>query len=106
MKAVISAATKGIGKAIAEKFIAEGFDLAICARTLSDLEALKATFNEQYPDREVIIAQTDMSKPVAIQEFASLILSKWDKVDVLINNAGVFHPGALTDANRVKDLYK
>lgn len=99
MKAVISAATKGIGKAIAEKFIAEGFDLAICARTLSDLEALKATFKEKYPYREVIIAQTDMSKPEAIQDFANLILHKWEKIDVLINNAGVFHPGALTDAN-------
>ena len=39
-KIVITGATKGIGRAIAEKFAAEGWDLAICARNEKDLEDL------------------------------------------------------------------
>lgn len=97
MRAVITGATKGIGRAIAERFIAEGIDLAICSRTEADLEDFKKNLLEKYPNREILIRATDMSKPKEVQAFGAFVAKAWDKIDVLVNNAGVFLPGELTD---------
>lgn len=97
MRAVITGATKGIGRAIAERFIAEGFDLAICARTEKDLIAFQKELQEKHPEREILSRPTDMSKPEEVKAFGTFVAEKWKTIDVLVNNAGVFIPGELTD---------
>ena len=92
-KLIVTGATKGIGKAVVEAFAAEGFDLALCARTLNDLEAFKAALNSKYPDIQILIKVADMSSKEDVLAFAEFIKSHWNEVDVLINNAGVFFPG-------------
>ena len=49
MNIIITGATKGIGLAIAEKFAAEGFNLALNARNADDLKAIKKTFAGSEP---------------------------------------------------------
>lgn len=93
MRAVITGASRGIGKAIAFKFAKEGFDLAICARIETNLLALQKELNEQYPSVEIIAQVTDVSVKSQIDSFAKSITDKWDKIDVLINNAGTFIKG-------------
>lgn len=95
MNVIITGATKGIGLAIAEKFAAEGFNLALNARNAADLKSLKETFAEKFPNIEVLVKKTDMSKKTQVQSFAKFVLSKWKTVDILINNAGVFLPGEI-----------
>lgn len=95
MKAVITGATKGIGRAIAEKLASNGFDLAICARTLSDLEQLKADLEASYKV-QVLIQVVDMSNKQAVKTFAQTITKAWGHVDILVNNAGVFIPCELS----------
>ena len=46
--AVVSGGSKGIGKAIVEKFASEGFEVAVCSRSISNLEALKNEFESKY----------------------------------------------------------
>ena len=92
-KIVITGATKGIGKAIAEKFAAHGFDLALCARNVTDLEKLKLELSVY--KTEIMTEACDVSKKQQVQHFAQSVLSKFGAVDVLINNAGVFIPGQL-----------
>ncbi|MCP4439455.1 MAG: SDR family oxidoreductase [Aureispira sp.] len=98
MKAIITGATKGIGRATTEAFAKQGFDVAICARTAADLDAFEAELNKTYPNIEVFTQVVDMSKKDAVKGFAAAVVAKWAKVDVLVNNAGVFLPGELTDA--------
>ena len=93
MNIVITGATKGIGRAIAEKFAAEGFNIAVCARSQSDLDDMKAAFAAAYPTVEFISKATDVSDKEQLAAFAKLVLEKFDKIDILVNNAGVFIPG-------------
>jgi short-subunit dehydrogenase len=92
---IVTGATKGIGKAVTEAFAAEGFDLALCSRTLKDLEDFKSELKAKHPEIEVLIKATDMSKKQEVLDFAEFVKSKWSQVDVLVNNAGVFFPGEI-----------
>ena len=95
MNIVISGATKGIGWAIAEKFAKEGANLALCARSLTDLETSKTKLAKINPAIEVLYKVCDVSQKEEVWGFADFILSNWKKVDALVNNAGVFLPGEI-----------
>jgi short-subunit dehydrogenase len=95
MKIIITGATKGIGRAIAEKFASEGFDLAVCARTEADLASFKKEIQEKYKV-EVLTRATDMSSKTDVQAFAEFVKKHWGEVDVLVNNAGIFIPGEIS----------
>ncbi|MDB5284320.1 MAG: short-chain dehydrogenase [Bacteroidota bacterium] len=90
-KIVITGATKGLGRAIAEKFAAEGFDVAVCARSEKDLEELKSKL--QKPGNKILTAKCDVRKKDELKNFADSVLKEFGAVDILINNAGVFLPG-------------
>lgn len=95
MNIVITGASKGIGKALAVKFAQNGHDLALCSRNISDLKELENELKNIHPAIDIILSATDVSKKEEVKEFAKIILQKWDKIDVLINNAGVFIPGSI-----------
>ncbi|MBI1226348.1 MAG: SDR family NAD(P)-dependent oxidoreductase [Bacteroidetes bacterium] len=95
MKIIITGATKGIGRAIAEKFAAEGFDLAVCARSEADLASFKKDFEGKY-GVEVLTKATDMSKKNEVLAFVDFIKKRWSEVDCVVNNAGVFLPGEIS----------
>ncbi len=92
-KAVITGATKGIGKAIAIRFASEGFDLAICARTKKDIDQLEKELQKNFPSIDVIAVACDLSKKKEVISFAKTIQSKWKSISVLINNAGIYLSG-------------
>ena len=93
MNAVITGATRGIGKAIAEKFAAEGFNIAVCARNKKDLDELYEDLHQKYPDAEILAQACDVSDKKQLKSFSDHIKSEWNEVDVLVNNAGIFLPG-------------
>ncbi len=90
MFAVITGATKGIGKALAFHFAKANFNLAVCARNKTDLVHLKNELLQLNPNIEVIYQTTDMSNKAEVLAFAELINKTWGKIDVLINNAGLY----------------
>jgi short-subunit dehydrogenase len=93
MKAVITGATKGIGRAIAENLAANGYDIAVCARNATDLDALKADFAQKYPKITVLTQVTDVRDKTQVLKFAEKISKTWSELDILVNNAGIFTPG-------------
>ncbi|HXS37922.1 MAG TPA: SDR family oxidoreductase [Flavipsychrobacter sp.] len=95
--AIITGATKGIGKAIAEKLLSEGFSVAICSRNKSDLELLEQQWNEKYPTASIIAQPADLSIKEQVIAFADSVLSVYPAIDVLVNNAGIFLPGHIAD---------
>lgn len=98
MFAVITGATKGIGFAIAEALAAENYHLAICARSETDLLRLKNDFAHRFPNIEVFIFKADMQQKKDVLAFADAIAQKWDSVNVLVNNAGVFLNGGILES--------
>ncbi len=95
--AIITGATQGIGKAVAEKLLAQGFSVAICARSRQDLDALKAQWQSSYPDATIIAEAADFSKQEEVIRFARLVMKIFSQIDILVNNAGIFQPGNLAE---------
>lgn len=95
--AVVTGATQGIGKAIAERFLKEGFSVAVCSRTEKDLVALANQWKNDFPHSDFLISETDLSQKNEVISFAKKILHELPQVDVLVNNAGMYLPGKLAD---------
>lgn len=95
MNAVITGATKGIGKAIALKLAKKGYNLAICARTQQDLTTLKDELKDFGVQVDDMVA--DCSKKEDVLAFCNFVTTSLTNIDVLVNNAGTFLPGSLLD---------
>lgn len=93
--AVITGATKGIGRAIAEKLLSEGFDVAVCARSTNDLRDLHDEWEREYPERKVFMQNVDVQNKMQVKDFARNILNNFNQIDILVNNAGLYFPGNL-----------
>jgi short-subunit dehydrogenase len=94
--AVVTGGTKGIGRAILEKFASEGFDLATCARKENELKNFQKELEEKYPIK-VMVFQADLADKSQIKLFTGFVSSLGRPVDVLVNNAGYFIPGQVLD---------
>ena len=90
---VITGGTKGIGKALIERFLAGGFDVITCARNENDLWSLQSAMKAQFPDSEVYFQKADLSLRSELNNFIDFIKKQGRPVAVLINNTGVFIPG-------------
>lgn len=91
---LVTGGTKGIGKAILHQFMGQGYDAFTCSRTQSDLEGLKEELESTYPGRKLFIHQADFSVKEEVLAFADFVKEK-DIPDVLVNNTGIFIPGAI-----------
>jgi short-subunit dehydrogenase len=91
---LVTGGTKGIGRAIIERFGAEGFDVFTCARHTRDLEELKADFGGKFPNQNIHIFPADLSKKDEVQSFSTFV-KELGIPDVIINNTGVFYPGSI-----------
>lgn len=94
--AVITGGTKGIGKALVDTFMKNGFDVVTCSRNQEDLNELKSELDTEDHQGNLHTMKVDMSKKSEVMDFIAFVKSHTQAVDVLINNAGVFIPGALS----------
>jgi len=94
--AVISGGTKGIGRAIVHAFAMHGFDIITCSRNASELSNLKSEVESAFPAIEVLTRKSDLSLRDEVHDFVSFIISNKSQVEVLVNNTGVFLPGAIS----------
>tara|TARA_B110000208_G_scaffold113993_1_gene140239 strand:+ start:169 stop:897 length:729 start_codon:yes stop_codon:yes gene_type:complete len=93
---VVTGATKGIGRAIAERFSRGGHPVAMCARSSADLIALRAEMLDASDGAaEVHCMRCDVSEKDDVLAFGEWVTSLEENVEVLVNNAGVFLPGPL-----------
>lgn len=92
---LITGITKGIGRALAELFAEEGFNIAGCARNEKELNTFKAELWNKYENQRFLLASVDISDKIAVQAFASDVLTEFETIDILINNAGMYIPGSI-----------
>lgn len=91
MNIVITGASRGIGKSIAAKFFNNGHSVIVCSRDANKLRQL------QIECPSILTFVCDVSVKKEIDNFADFVLSNFKTIDVLINNAGVFIPGKITE---------
>jgi hypothetical protein len=90
---VVTGASSGIGAAAARLFAAEGAAVALAARTLAPLEKIAADIVQS--GGRAIAVQADVGDPRAATALLERVVSELGGVDVLVNNAGVNHRGAV-----------
>lgn len=89
--AVVTGAGRGIGRAIALKFAAEGADIACVSRTAENAEKVAAEI--RLLGRKAWAYAVDVSDAAAVSAAGEKIMQDAGKVDILVNNAGVTKDG-------------
>jgi 3-oxoacyl-[acyl-carrier protein] reductase len=92
--AVVTGAGRGIGRAIAEIFAANGARVAVVSRTEANSVAVAEAINAAHPGAAKGYA-VDVADPAATTELGKTILADFGHVDILVNNAGVTRDGLL-----------
>lgn len=95
--AIITGASTGIGKETAKYFLDRGYNLVMNS---SNEENLKEAFEALGSSSSTIYFAGDISKPETGKQLAILALEKFGRIDVLINNAGVFSPKPFLDVTK------
>ena len=92
--ALITGGSKGIGRAIAIALAEEGVRLALCAR---DERELKLTTDEiqHHTKADIIAIKANLTKLNDIRRFVNMSIKKFNRIDILINNAGGAHIGGI-----------
>jgi short-subunit dehydrogenase len=92
-KAVVTGGTKGIGLAVCRLFANKGFDIATCCRHEDDLQKLKSELEQN--GVSVLTRTADLGIKNEAQDFAEFVKRKWQHIDLLVNNTGIFIPGEI-----------
>jgi short-subunit dehydrogenase len=95
MNIVITGASTGIGKAIAEIFAAQGHNLFICSRNEFKIYKALEDLMNRFPQSPCKARAVDLAKIEEVKAFGEWVLSFGIKPDVLVNNAGQFFPGSI-----------
>ncbi len=90
---VITGASSGIGKALAEKFASENWNLVLAARRISLLKELEKSLKNV----EVLSVETDVTIESECKELIESAVKRFGKIDVLINNAGISMRASIED---------
>lgn len=85
--AIITGASRGIGKAIAFKFAKEGAKLALCATNSELLESVCAEIERQFGTKPIYFA-FDIRDAEKVNEVVKKTLDTYSRIDILVNNAG------------------
>ncbi len=85
--AIVAAASKGLGRAVADELAREGAEVALCARNATDLERAANEIGRA-TGRPVLWRVLDVTDQLGVKEFVNAVENRWGRVDVCVTNAG------------------
>jgi 3-oxoacyl-[acyl-carrier protein] reductase len=85
--AIVAAASKGLGRAVAEELAREGARVAICARGASEIEQA-ATHIQKSTGRDVFHRSVDVTNPAAVFQFVGAVAERFGRLDICVTNSG------------------
>ena len=88
--AIVTGASRGIGKAIAVMFASEGANVVVTARTEYAIDDLAGRIVQS--GGSVLAVTADLSIDSDLQRIADETLANYGRIDILVNNAGIIHP--------------
>lgn len=89
----ITGCSTGFGRELAKLVLASGYKAAVTSRNPNDVKDIVA----QYPDTSIAI-QLDVTKPAEIKNAVKQVQEKFQRIDVLVNNAGIGYFGAIEES--------
>jgi ketoreductase len=99
--ALVTGASRGIGRAIAQAYLEEGAKVALCARSLPELEALASDSNRK--DRRAIALKCDITSKEEVGLAFEELERTWGKLHILVNNAGISGRTPMSPLSEVDD---
>ncbi|WDL96136.1 oxidoreductase [Alicyclobacillus sp. ALC3] len=89
---LVTGANSGIGFEAARALAAKGAEVILAVRNIERGETARKTILTEYPQAQVQVMSLDLSNQARVRSFASEFTARYDRLDVLINNAGVMAP--------------
>ncbi len=86
--AIITGASSGIGRAIAEQFAAEGADVVICSREQENVDPVADGINESDRPGSALAVECDVTDRTAVEALVEATVEEFGGIDTLVNNAG------------------
>jgi NAD(P)-dependent dehydrogenase (short-subunit alcohol dehydrogenase family) len=86
--AIITGASQGIGKVIAERFADEGADVVICSREQEKVDDVAAGINDGDADGQCLPIECDVTDRSAVDALVDATVEEFGGLDILVNNAG------------------
>jgi len=92
--ALVTGGSKGIGYACAERLLADGYAVAVCARNADEVSSAASKLGGP---GEVLGIRSDVGSVEDCAELVPAVLQQFGRIDVLVNNAGVYSPVPFID---------
>ncbi len=86
--AIITGASSGIGRAIAETFAAEGADVVICSREQENVDPVAEEINDSDRPGSALAVECDVTDRAAVEALVEATVEEFGGIDTLVNNAG------------------
>jgi NAD(P)-dependent dehydrogenase (short-subunit alcohol dehydrogenase family) len=86
--AIVTGASSGIGKVIAQRYAADGVDVAICSREAENVEPVAERIEESDRPGTALAVECDVTDRDAVEAFVKATVEEFGGIDVLVNNAG------------------
>jgi NAD(P)-dependent dehydrogenase (short-subunit alcohol dehydrogenase family) len=86
--AIVTGASSGIGKAIAERFAADGADVVVCSREQDNVDPVAEEIEDSDWDGRALAVECDVTDRDAVEALVDATVEEFGGVDVLVNNAG------------------
>ncbi|WP_256390868.1 SDR family NAD(P)-dependent oxidoreductase [Natronoarchaeum rubrum] len=107
--AIVTGASSGIGKAIAERFAADGVDVVICSRDEDNVDPVAERISERETGGEAVAVECDVTDRDAVEALVETTVEVFGGLDVLVNNAGASFMANFEDIspngwNRIVDI--
>ena len=97
LNALITGGSQGLGKAIAEHFLAEGANVVLCARSEKDLNSTRTEFATKFPSQKILSKACDVANEAQVTDLVAFALKELGSIDALVLNAGVYGPMGPTE---------
>jgi 3-hydroxy acid dehydrogenase / malonic semialdehyde reductase len=103
---LISGGTKGIGKSAVLQLLKDGFNVATFSRNQEKVDQLQSELVEQFPSSQFLVLVADVAKESSVEVLVSAVVTKFESVDILMNNAGMgyFRDADQLDLSRFQEM--
>lgn len=87
--AIITGGSRGIGYAVAEKFLTEGATVIITASSAANAEKAAKKLQESHPNSQILGISPDLTSMGSVEKEFAAVYEKYGRIDILVNNAGI-----------------
>jgi NAD(P)-dependent dehydrogenase (short-subunit alcohol dehydrogenase family) len=98
VNALITGSSQGLGKVIAEHFLQEGANVALCARSEKDLLSTRDGLAERFPSQKIVAKTCDVSNEAQVNDLVAFSLKELGSLQALVLNAGIYGPMGPTES--------